>query len=280
MNKDKTTILTLRKKKETKSPVVAVTSYNVWQSQLANAAGVDIILVGDSLAMTELGMPGTVGVTMDEMISHTKAVVRGNTNAFIWGDMPFGSYNQSNELAIASAERFIEAGADAVKLERAAYARIGSIAGAGILVVAHLGLTPQSETALGGHKAQSKDRAAFNKLKQESLGVQEAGASMLLLEGVPNLVGGEIAAELSIPVYGIGAGNQVDGQLLIFHDMFNLFPKFKPKFVKRYGDAFSVIQDGLTKYCEEVRNHQFPTEEHFYKIDPELEEFLRSKANV
>ena len=266
MNK-KTTILTLRNKKAANEPVVMATSYNAWQSKLSNEAGVDIILVGDSLAMTELGMGGTVGVTMDEMISHTKAVVRGNSTALILGDMPFGSYHQSDELAVRNAERFIEAGADAIKLERAAVSRIRAISDAGILVMGHLGITPQSEASLGGHKSQAKTKEAFDNLLRDAKAVQDAGAAFLLIEGVPNVVGGKIRSELSIPVYGIGAGRDTDGQLLIFHDMVGLFSDFKPKFVKRYVNAAELIKQGLTEYVSEVRNKQFPTEEHFYKTD-------------
>jgi len=276
-SKTKVTIVKLNKQKLKKIPTVLLTAYNYWEAQIADAAGVDCLLVGDSAAMCEHGMDSTIGITMDEMVSHTKAVVRGNKNAFVIADFPFGSYQRSDEWAVINAERFIEAGADAVKVEGAMYDRISAIAKAGIVTVSHVGLTPHARAKLGGYLVQGKTKSDFEKLMKQAKTVQDAGASLLLLEAVPSEVGGEIASALTIPVYGIGAGNQVDGQLVIINDILNLFTKFKSKFIKRYADVGGLIAQAITDYASEVRSHEFPTEEHFYKInDSELEELLGS----
>jgi 3-methyl-2-oxobutanoate hydroxymethyltransferase len=274
-SKTKVTIVKLNKQKQKKLPTVLVTAYSSWEAELADMAGVDCLLVGDSAAMCEHGMETTIGITMNEMVSHVKSVVRGNTNAFVIADFPFGSYQRSDEWAIINAERFVEAGADCVKVEGAMFDRISAIAKSGIITMSHLGLTPHTRAKLGGYKVQGKTKSDYEKILSQAKAIESAGASFLLLEAVPAEVGGEIAATLNIPVYGIGAGNLVDGQLVIINDLIGTFTKFKSKFVKRYIEAGQLIQKALGEYADEVRNHKFPTEEHFYKIDDkELEALL------
>lgn len=275
MQKNKTTILKLKKYKEQKKPIVMITAYNVWQSELANAANVDIILVGDSCGMVEHGLETTLGVTTQQMVDHINAVVKGNDTSFVIGDFPFGSYQQSNELAVETAEKFMIAGCDAVKVEGMMLDRIKAIVNAGIMVMGHAGLQPQARAKIGGYRVVAKTKEGFEKLMTQCKQLQDAGCSFLLLEAVPAEVGGEIASQLTIPVYGIGAGNLVDGQLVIFHDLVGLFTKFKSKFVKRYAEVGKIIVEAMTEYADEVRTNKFPAEEHFYNIDDkELEALL------
>lgn len=271
----KTTIVKLNKHKASKQKTVIVTSYDYPQAYLADQAGVDLILVGDSIGMTTYGYETTIPVQMEEMLPQCAAVARGAKNAFLVGDMPFMSYQESNELAIRNAGRFIQAGMDAVKIEGAMVDRIKAISQAGIVVMSHLGLTPQTRAKLGGYRVQGKTKKDYEVIRDQALALQDAGCSFLLLEAMPRESAGLIAEALSIPVYGVGAGDLVDGQLVILHDLIGLFFKFKSKFIKRYCEAGRIIQDAISEYAKEVREGKFPSEEHFYEIKPEeLEKLL------
>ena len=271
----KTNILTLRGQKRKKIKTVLVTAYDIWQAKLADQAGVDAILVGDSLGMTTLGHETTIPVTMDDMIRHTDAVRRGTKNAFLIGDMPYLSYQISNQEAIRNAGRFVQSGVDCVKVEGAMVNRIKALCDAGFVVMSHLGLTPQTKAKLGGYRVQGKTAKDYEVILNQALRLQDAGCSFLLLEAMPRVPSTMIAEQLSIPVYGIGAGDGVDGQLVIFHDLVGLFFEFKSKFVKRYCDAGRLIQESLKDYADEVRNGAFPTNENFYDLkEEELEKML------
>ena len=274
-SKTKTTILKLRKQKREGTKTVLVTAYDYPQAHIADSAGVDCILVGDSLGMTTLGHKTTIPVTMDDMIRSCEAVSRGASDALLIGDMPYMSYQISNESAVENAGRFIKAGMDMVKVEGAMTERIKAICDSGIMVMSHLGLTPHTRAKLGGYKVQGKTAAQAEVVLKQALSLQEAGCSALLLEAMPKEPAEMIARELDIPVYGIGAGDKVDGQLVIFHDLTGLFWEFKSKFVKRYCEAGQLIQNSLKQYAEEVRGGQFPAPENFYEIkDDELEKLL------
>ena len=271
----KTNILTLRGQKRKKIKTVLVTAYDIWQAKLADQAGVDAILVGDSLGMTTLGHETTIPVTMDDMIRHTDAVRRGTKNAFLIGDMPYLSYQVSDQEAIRNAGRFVQSGVDCIKVEGAMVDRIKALCDAGFVVMSHLGLTPQTKAKLGGYRVQGKTAKDYEVILNQALRLQDAGCSFLLLEAMPRVPSKMIAEELRIPVYGIGAGDGVDGQLVIFHDLVGLFFEFKSKFVKRYCDAGILIQESLKDYADEVRDGSFPTKENFYELkEEELEKML------
>ncbi len=274
--RQKVTILTLQKKKEKKEKAVIITAYTYPEALLADKAGMDVILVGDSLGMTTLGYKTTIAVTMDDMIAHSRGVWRANKTAFHIGDMPFMSYQESDELAIRNAGRFMqEGGCDAVKIEGAMISRVKAIADAGIVVMSHLGLTPQSRAMLGGYRVQGKSKDAAEQILEQAFALQEAGCRFLLLEAMPRESAGMIAEQLDIPVYGIGAGDLVDGQLVIMHDLIGMFFEFKSKFVKRYCEAGKLVEQALKDYADEVRTGKFPTSEHFYELnDDELEKML------
>ena len=257
-----------RMKKEGK-PVTWLTAYDFPTAQFAEAAGLDMILVGDSLGMCVYGYEGTVPVTMDQAIAHCEAVRRGAPNTFVMGDMPFLSYQTSDEDAVANAGRFLkEANVDAIKLEggKRVTSRIRAIVDAGIMVCGHIGLTPQSSGQLGGHKAQGRTRESARLLIEDALAIEAAGAHMLLLEAVPPEVAGVIRRKLSIPVYGIGAGPDVDGQLLIISDLIGQFQAFTPKFVKKYANVAEVVTNAIRDYIDEVRSGAFPEEKHCYRM--------------
>ena len=257
-----------RMKKEGK-PVTWLTAYDFPTAQFAEAAGLDMILVGDSLGMCVYGYEGTVRVTMDQAIAHCEAVRRGAPNTFVMGDMPFLSYQTSDEDAVANAGRFLkEANVDAIKLEggKRVTGRIRAIVDAGIMVCGHIGLTPQSSGQLGGHKAQGRTRESARLLIEDALAIEAAGAHMLLLEAVPPEVAGVIRRKLSIPVYGIGAGPDVDGQLLIISDLIGQFQAFTPKFVKKYANVAEVVTNAIRDYIDEVRSGAFPEEKHCYRM--------------
>ena len=274
-SKTKKTILTLTNNKAKGEKTVLVTAYDYPQAILADRAGVDCILVGDSLGMTQLGYKTTIPVTMEDMIRSCEAVSRGSQNTFLIGDMPYMSYQQSDELAIENAGRFIRAGMDMVKVEGAMVDRVRAIAKAGIMVMSHLGLTPHTRAKLGGYKVQGKTADQAEVILQQALALQGAGCSALLLEAMPKEPAEMIAKQLSIPVYGIGGGDGVDGQLVIFHDLTGLFWEFKSKFVKRYCEAGKIIQDALEQYVDEVKSGVFPSSENFYEIkEDELEKLL------
>jgi len=274
----KITTLTLKQKKEQGQPITVLTAYDYPGAQLVDEAGIDIILVGDSLAMTVLGHPNTVSVTMDEMLHHCKAVARGASRAFLVGDMPFMSYQINRDEAVRNAGRFIqEAGMEAVKLEggREVLSTVQAIVQAGIPVMGHIGLTPQSATKLGGYKVQGKTAQAARQLLDDALALQQAGCFSIVLEAVPAPVAQAISQQLTIPTIGIGAGPGCDGQVLVFHDVLGLFDRFTPKFVKQYGQLRQPILDALTAYRQEVEAGLFPTEAHSFAIDEEeLEIFL------
>jgi 3-methyl-2-oxobutanoate hydroxymethyltransferase len=257
-----------RMKKEGK-PVTWLTAYDFPTAQFAEAAGLDMILVGDSLGMCVYGYEGTVPVTMDQAIAHCEAVRLGAPNTFVMGDMPFLSYQTSDEDAVANAGRFLkEANVDAIKLEggKRVTSRIRAIVDAGIMVCGHIGLTPQSSGQLGGHKAQGRTRESARLLIEDALAIEAAGAHMLLLEAVPPEVAGVIRRKLSIPVYGIGAGPDVDGQLLIISDLIGQFQAFTPKFVKKYANVAEVVTNAIREYIDEVRSGAFPEEKHCYRM--------------
>ncbi len=258
--------------------VTWLTSYDFPTAQFAQSAGLDMILVGDSLGMCVYGYKGTVPVTMDQCIVHCDAVRRGAPDTFIVGDMPFMSYQTSDRDAVFNAGRFLkEADVDAIKLEggtRVA-SRINAIVEAGIVVIGHIGLTPQSSGALGGHKAQGRTARDAALVVEDALAVQEAGAHMLLVEAVPPEVAEYIANTLTIPVFSIGAGKACDGQLLIVSDLIGQFQAFTPKFVKKYCDVASIITTAMKAYCADVREGRFPEEQHCYHMmDGEKEKFL------
>jgi 3-methyl-2-oxobutanoate hydroxymethyltransferase len=274
----KVTILELHQKKMAEQPITMLTAYDYPGAMLVDEAGIDMILVGDSLAMTVLGYPNTVAITMDEMLHHCKAVVRGAKRAFLIGDMPFMSYQIERTEAVRNAGRFIkEGGMDAVKLEggREVIETAKAIVEAGIPVMGHVGLTPQSATKLGGYKVQAKTSAAAQQLLEDALALEEAGCFSIVLEAVPAQVGKAVSQKLTIPTIGIGAGPGCDGQVLVFHDVLGLFDRFIPKFVKRYAELHQPILEALRAYREEVESRAFPTEAHSYKInEEELQLFL------
>jgi 3-methyl-2-oxobutanoate hydroxymethyltransferase len=260
--------------------IVYLTAYDYLTAKMEEKAGVDMILVGDSLGMVSLGYDTTFPVTMDDMIRHCSAVRRGAPNTFIVGDMPYMSYQTSNEQAIANAGRFIkEAGADCIKLEGGGpmiAERIKSIQQAGILVMGHIGLTPQLMGQIGGYRAQGRSSAAAMKIVNEAKAVEAAGAFSILVEGIPTAVGKAITERAGIPILGIGAGSYTHGQLLIYADMVGMYDNFTPKFVKKYANVGEVLTNAFKEYTEEVRQGQFPSDdEHTYKMsDAEVQEFL------
>ncbi|UCD42045.1 MAG: 3-methyl-2-oxobutanoate hydroxymethyltransferase [Chloroflexota bacterium] len=269
----------LFKKMDKGEPITWLTCYDYPTAHLQEQAGVDMILVGDSLGMTMLGYDSTLPVTMDDMIRHTQAVRRGAPTAFLFGDMPYMSYQASNEDAVRNAGRFMaEAACDAVKLEggREMADRIRAIAAAGIPVSGHLGLTPQSVSALGGFRLQGKGAAAAKRIIEDAKILEEAGAFCILLELVPDRVC-EIITERSenCLIMSLGGGPHAHGQLLIYHDMFGLYPKFKPKMAKVFGNAGEVILNGLKQYVDEVSNGTFPAKENYFGIkDEEYDELI------
>jgi len=253
--------------------IVMVTAYDASSGKLADAAGVDLILVGDSAAMVVLGHESsTVPVTMDEMLFMTRAVTRGARRPLVVGDLPFGSYQVSDEDAVRNAIRFVkEAGADVVKLEGAgpSLARVQAIVGAGIGVMGHLGLTPQSATVLGGFKTQGRTAEKAQQLLDDARALEAAGCFALVLEAVPAPVAERITAALSIPTIGIGAGSGCDGQVLVWHDLLGLHDGPTPRFVKQYADLKEEIRHALEAYAGEVRSGAFPAEQHTYAMPAE-----------
>jgi 3-methyl-2-oxobutanoate hydroxymethyltransferase len=273
------TLPRLAEMKREGEPIVMITAYDHPSAQVVEAAGVDIVLVGDTAAMTVLGHDSTTPVTLDEMIVLTAAVRRGLRTPLLIGDLPFGSYEGSNELAIESAQRFVkEAGVDAVKLERggASVDRARAIIRAGIPVMGHVGLTPQSATALGGYKAQGKtaDRAA--QIAEEAHALEAVGCFAIFFEAIPAAVSEALMATIRIPVIGIGAGPATDGQVLVWHDLLGIHGGRMPKFVKRYENLRERMVEAVGEYAAEVRDRRFPGPEHTYSVDPgELDRLRR-----
>lgn len=299
MKGKKLSLKTIQKMKQAGEPVSWITAYDLPFASAAENAGIDMILVGDSGGMVQLGYETTNPVTMDEMIVLAKSARRGAPNTFIVGDMPQGSYEISKEKAVENAMRFVkEAGCDAIKLEggRRVIDKVKAIVDAGILVVGHLGLTPQSTSSFGGYNVQGKTLKSFDKTMEDALALQEAGVMALLLEAMPSEPAGQIAKQLDIPVLGIGAGNEVDGQLIIMHDMMGFYQSFRPWFakcyvpevindfamglkevedMKQYGrehrkdGLFAIAEMAIAKYVEEVKSRQFPSAEYIYPIKEE-----------
>ncbi|HYH62063.1 MAG TPA: 3-methyl-2-oxobutanoate hydroxymethyltransferase [Solirubrobacterales bacterium] len=271
------TLPRLREMKEAGEPIVMVTAYDHPSAQVVEEAGVDLVLVGDSAAMTVLGYDSTVPVGMDEMLMLAAAVRRGLRTPFLVGDMPFGSYERSDDQAVENALRFVkEAGCDAVKLERGGSSvdRAKAIVSAGIPVMGHVGLTPQTATQLGGYKAQGKTAERAAQIADEALALQEAGCFAIVFEAVPAAFTEAIMSRMEIPVIGIGAGHDTDGQVLVFHDLLGIFGGHAAKFVKRYANIREEMISGVAGYAAEVRSGAFPGPEHIYAIDPaELSEF-------
>jgi 3-methyl-2-oxobutanoate hydroxymethyltransferase len=252
--------------------ITMLTAYDASMAAMLAGCGVDVLLVGDSLGMVVLGYDSTVPVTMDEMIHHAAAVRRGAPGAFVIGDMPFGSYQSGVRDAILNGARFLkEAGCDAVKLEGGleVCATVSALVAAGIPVMAHVGLTPQTASQLGGYKVQGRDLESARKLLESARGLQEAGAFGLVLECIPEQLAGIISQALVIPTIGIGAGVHCDGQVLVTHDLLGMFEKFVPSFIKTYTSLSPLIRENVTRYTDEVRSGAFPDEAHSFtaKID-------------
>jgi len=264
----------LYEKKAAGEKVSWLTCYDFPTAQFQEVAGIEMILVGDSMGMCVYGYESTVPVTMDQCVVHAEAVRRGAPTAFVIGDMPFMSYQESDQVAVANAGRFLkEAGVDAIKLEGGVrtVSRIKAIVDAGIVVCGHIGLTPQSSGQLGGHKAQGRTAESAELVIKDALAVQEAGAQLLLVEAIPPELTKFITQKLDIPVYGIGAGLEADGQLLIVSDMIGQFQAFTPKFVKKYANIAEVITKAVAEYIKDVKADAFPEDQHCYHILKEEE---------
>lgn len=275
-----TTIHVLQKNKVEGIKTVLVTAYDYPFARMAEGAGIDIVLIGDSMAMTILGYESTTQVTIDEMLPLTKACGLAIERAMLIGDMPFMSYQPSDRDAIINAGRFIREGTcDAVKVEGIMFERIKAIVSTGIMVMGHIGLTPQTKARLGGYRVQGKTAKEAQILLDQALRQQDAGCSFLLLEAMPREVAGRIAKELTIPVYGVGAGDLVDGQLVIMHDLIGMFDQFKSKFIRRYCEAGRLIENALKQYASDVRKGKFPALEHFYQMEKGELEALSADAN-
>ncbi|MFA7620917.1 MAG: 3-methyl-2-oxobutanoate hydroxymethyltransferase [Aminobacteriaceae bacterium] len=268
-------VITLPRFREMKSSgekIVMHTAYNAWQTVLVEESGADVVLVGDSVGMVEHGYSGTVPVTMDMMLLHTASVVRARKRVFVVADMPFLSYEIDEREAVINAGRFIkEAGADAVKLEGGVTREsvIRAIVSAGIPVVGHVGLTPQTAASFGGFKVQGRDADRAWQIVADAEAVERAGAFLIVLECVPSQLAAYITNKLAIPTIGIGAGRECDGQVLVLHDILGLFRGFRPKFVRRYVDGVEVLGGALAQYTNEVRQGAFPSEEHTFNMDTE-----------
>jgi 3-methyl-2-oxobutanoate hydroxymethyltransferase len=279
------TLPRLFEKKRLGEPIVMVTAYDYPSARAAEAAGVDLVLVGDSAATTVLGHTSTTPVELDELIVLARAARRGLTGPLLIGDLPFGSYEISDEQAVRSALRFVkEAGCDCVKLEGGgalSLSRARAIVGAGIPVMGHVGLTPQTSVSLGGWKAQGRTAAAASRIAREALALQEAGCFAMVFEAIPSAVAAEIMPRMEIPIIGIGAGAATDGQVLVFHDLLGIRDGLGPRFVKRYANLQQEMNDGVRAYAEDVRTHRYPGPEHGYSIEePELEAFRAAMAEL
>ncbi len=267
----------LAEKKRLGEPIVMVTAYDYPSAQVAEAAGVDMVLVGDSGAMTVLGYPSTVPVSVEEMLMLCAATRRGLRTPLLVGDLPFGSYEASNEQAIATAQRFVkEGGAEAVKLEGGGVMaeRARAIVASGVPVMGHVGLTPQTATQLGGYRAQGRTAERAAEVARDALALQEAGCFAIVFEAIPAAVAHDLMERIEIPVIGIGAGAATDGQVLVFHDLLGIREGVGARFVKRYADLQAEMIAGVHAFAEDVRTHRYPAPDHTYSIDPdELERF-------
>jgi 3-methyl-2-oxobutanoate hydroxymethyltransferase len=266
------TLTKLAEKKALGEPITMVTAYDFPSAQVAEEAGVDVVLVGDSGAMTVLGYPSTLPVTLDELLMLAAAVRRGLSTPLLVGDMPFGSYEASNELAIRSAQRFVkEAGVDAVKLERggSSVERTRAIVDAGIPVMGHVGLTPQNATALGGYRSQGRTAERALEVMRDALGLQEAGAFSIVFEAIPSPLSEAIMPRMRIAVIGIGAGAATDGQVLVFHDLLGIYAGHKARFVKQYANVREQMIEGVKAFADDVRARRYPEPEHEYTMAPD-----------
>ena len=283
MTHKKITILDLQKRKEKQIPIAMLTAYDYSSALLADKAAMDIILLGDSLGMTMLGYESTTAVSMSDMIHHARAVKRGTTFAFLVGDMPFMSYQADVREAVRNAGRFLqEAGMDAVKLEggEAVAETIRAIVQAGIPVMGHIGLTPQTTSQLGGYKVQGKTAVSAQNLLDDAIALEKAGCFAIVLEAVPAAVAEAISKRLTIPTLGIGAGAGCDGQVLVYHDLLGLIDQKQPRFVKQYAQVGAVISDALAAYRADVVNGRFPADEHTYPMNQaELDTFLEGMGH-
>jgi 3-methyl-2-oxobutanoate hydroxymethyltransferase len=277
--RQKITTATLRDKKLQHQPITCLTAYDYASARLVDEAGIDIILVGDSLAMTMLGYDNTLSVTTDEMLHHARAVRRGVKNAFLIVDMPYGSYHLSPDEAVRNAARFVkEGGAEAVKVEggekRAELIR--RIIDAEIPVAGHIGLTPQSVNVMGGYKVQGKSLAAIEQLMRDAVALERAGVACIYLEGIPREVAAMITAEVQTPTIGIGAGPECDGQVLVFHDILNMTFGAPAKFVRHYGDAAALITHAVQEFRADVISHQYPSDKESYHLPRETQAALET----
>jgi 3-methyl-2-oxobutanoate hydroxymethyltransferase len=266
------TLSALHEHKALGEPIVMVTAYDYPSAQVAEAAGVDVVLVGDSGAMTVLGYPSTVPVSVEEMLMLTAAARRGLSTPLLVGDLPFGSYEGSDAQAVATAQRFVkEAGCDAVKLERGgtSVARARAIVESGIPVMGHVGLTPQTATALGGYRSQGRTAERALDVVGDALALQEAGCFAVVLEAIPSDVTDALMPSMEVPVIGIGAGPAADGQVLVFHDLLGIFDGHAARFVKRYANVREAMIDGVGAFAEDVRERRYPEAEHGYTMAPD-----------
>ncbi|HEX8068141.1 MAG TPA: 3-methyl-2-oxobutanoate hydroxymethyltransferase [Thermoleophilaceae bacterium] len=273
------TLSTLGEKKALGEPIVMVTAYDHPSAQVAEAAGVDVVLVGDSGAMTVLGYPSTVPVSVEEMLMLAGAARRGLSTPLLVGDLPFGSYEVSNEQAVATAQRFVkEAGCDAVKLERGGVCaeRARAIVDAGIPVMGHVGLTPQTAVSLGGYRSQGRTAERAMEVVRDALALQEAGCFAIVFEAVPSEFTEAVMPHLEVPVIGIGAGPHADGQVLVFHDLLGIYDGHAARFVKRYGDVRRAMVDGVEAFAADVRGRRYPEPEHGYTMAPDEAARLRT----
>jgi 3-methyl-2-oxobutanoate hydroxymethyltransferase len=273
------TLSTLVEKKALGEPIAMVTAYDYPGAQVAEEAGVDVVLVGDSAAMTVLGYPSTVPVSVDEMLMLTAAVRRGLRTPMLVGDLPFGSYEVSDEQAVATAQRFVkEAGCDAVKLERGgtSVSRARAIVESGIPVMGHVGLTPQTATALGGYRSQGRTAERALEVARDALALQEAGCFAIVFEAIPSGLTDELMPRLEIPVIGIGAGPSTDGQVLVMHDLLGIYDGHAARFVKRYSNVREQMIEGVRAYAEDVRTRRYPEPDHGYTMAPD--ELTRLRA--
>jgi 3-methyl-2-oxobutanoate hydroxymethyltransferase len=267
--RQKITVATLKEKKHRQEPITCLTAYDYASGRLVDEADIDVVLVGDSLAMTMLGYDNTLTVTVDEMLHHTRAVRRGVKHALLVGDMPYGSYHLTAEEAVRNAARFVkEAGAEVVKIEGGEKRSdlIRRIIDAEIPVAGHIGLTPQSVNVMGGYKVQGKSLSDIEQLMRDAVALDRAGVACIYLEGIPREVAAMITAEVATPTIGIGAGPECDGQVLVFHDILNLTFADPAKFVRRYGDAAALITDAVHSFRADVVTHQYPSDQESYHL--------------
>ena len=271
------TLSVLAEKKALGEPIAMITAYDYPSAQVAEAAGVDIVLVGDSAAMTVLGYPSTVPVSVEELLMLAAAVRRGLSTPLLVGDLPFGSYEGSDEQAVATAQRFVkEAGCDAVKLERGGTSadRARAIVAAGIPVMGHVGLTPQTATALGGYRSQGRTADRALEVSEDALALQTAGCFSIVFEAIPTALTDAIMPHVAVPVIGIGAGPSTDGQVLVFHDLLGIYEGHAARFVKRYADVRDAMVEGVAAFADDVRERRYPEPAHGYTMAPDEAERL------